>query len=593
MPRPLPVLFAIASAALAASEPVSAQTASRAPLPVSQQASMLDGRVQGLVRDDIGRAVVGASIMALGTTMAFARSDDRGHFSLALVPGDYVLRATRDGYVSTYRELIRIQTSALIERTITVARAGSPAAVAAKPDDYSPSEVAWRLRHLTPTALRDVSPVPGLDDHARPVASPFRSAPLLATAALNGQLNFLTTGSWSSSSGWLPSQLPRAIASVAVGAPVGSFGDWTVRGAMANADLSSWVLLGEYHARDRRAHAFTVGASYSTQIDPATLSASATDAVDGARTVGGLYGFDRWQVSRGLELNYGMRLDRYDYVDQAELLSPRLGARIAVLPGTHLTLSSAQRLTAPGADEFLPPASAGPWLPPERTFAPLISGTRLQAERIRRYEVGLEQEFGSGARRPSLGIMRFRELALDQTATLFGLEPTPDSAHYYVANPGSVDVDGWTVRVSGGLTSRLRGTVDYSISSARWLPGLDADAIADVAASVVRPERERLHDLTTSIETNVPETSTRIRMCYRANTAFGPAGSTSGLFADGRFDLEVRQALPYRPLRGSRLELMFAIRSLFHDGRDMGSFYDELLTIRPPMRIIGGLQVKF
>jgi hypothetical protein len=347
------MLFAIVLAPLSAIGPASAQTRPAGqlrpagqPAAPSRQASLLDGRVQGFVRDDIGGAVVGASIMALGTTMAFARSDEQGRFSLALVPGEYVLRATRDGYVSTYRELIRIQTSALIERTITVARQGAATVVtsALKDDDYAKSEVAWRLRHLTPTALRDRSFGSGLDARA----ASFQPSSSFTNLPLNGQVNFLTTGSVSSASGWLPSQLPRAVASLALGAPVGSYGDWIVRGAMATADLSSWVLLGEYQARDRRAHAFTIGVSYSAQVDPASLAEPLGNPLESTRSVGGLYAFDRWQVRRGVELSYGVRLDRYDYVDQPELLSPRLGARLAVLPHTYLSVDMAQRVTAPG-----------------------------------------------------------------------------------------------------------------------------------------------------------------------------------------------------------------------------------------------------
>ena len=116
MSRRAPLILAIASAALAASPSAFAQMSARAPVKIAEEASVRDGRVQGVVRDDRGLGVAGVSIVALGTTMAAVRSDELGHFSLALAPGEYVLRAARDGYVSTYREPIRVQTSASIER---------------------------------------------------------------------------------------------------------------------------------------------------------------------------------------------------------------------------------------------------------------------------------------------------------------------------------------------------------------------------------------------------------------------------------------------------------------------------------------------
>ena len=77
---------------------------------VGQQASAREGRVHGRVRDDAGRAITGVSVLAVGGTAlpVMARSDESGQFVLALPPGEYILRATRDGYVSTYAS-VRIQ----------------------------------------------------------------------------------------------------------------------------------------------------------------------------------------------------------------------------------------------------------------------------------------------------------------------------------------------------------------------------------------------------------------------------------------------------------------------------------------------------
>jgi len=60
----------------------------------------------------------------------------------------------------------------------------------------------------------------------------------------------------------------------------------------------------------------------------------------------------------------------------------------------------------------------------------------------------------------------------------------------------------------------------------------------------------------------------------------------------GRINLELRQQLPYRPLHSADWNVLFTLRTLVHD-RDGGSIYDELLTVRPPARMTGGLQVRF
>ncbi len=558
-----------------------------------------------------------------------ARSDTAGEFLLALPPGEYILRATRDGYVSTYREPVRIQSSTQLERNIVLTRQGVSGAgrlvlmassglpVSADPAEepgadasdanHSHSEAAWRLRHLAPTALRDIAQAGSVEAGSTSTFKPKPSfvdwmmgesartaAAFFTNTNFTGQVNFLTTSSLNTGGGWLPAELPHGVAYLAIGAPVGSQGDWTVRGAMSASALASWVVLGEYTARDDQAHAFSIGVSYSSQPSAAGRELTPPPVTEQVRSVGGMYGFDRWHVNPALELDYGVRLDRYDYVAGSEFVSPQLGFKVRVLPQTRLTMLASERAIAPGADEFLPPPSAGPWLPPERTFSPLLPGSFFQAERVRNLDFGVEQQLGRFKSAPMIGVRRFQETAKDQVATLFGLDSESSVGHYYVATPGSMSADGWIMRASSRLGSRVEGAVDYTVSQALWTSGPEAVAIATLAPSVVRPSRERLHDVTTSINATIPETSTKLAMAYRLNTGFSTADTNAALpIAGGRFDVELRQALPLHPTRGSRTELVVVVRNLFRDPGDAGSLYDELLTVAPPMRIMGGVQVKF
>src|SRR5690606_20666732 len=116
----LPVLVALLG--LPAAHETAAQ--SRSPLPVAVRASSAPvSGVAGVVVDEDGAGVDGVSILAMGTTLAMVRTDDTGRFSLRLPPGPYVLRATRDGYISTYRELIDVRREITISRSITLIRA--------------------------------------------------------------------------------------------------------------------------------------------------------------------------------------------------------------------------------------------------------------------------------------------------------------------------------------------------------------------------------------------------------------------------------------------------------------------------------------
>ena len=625
MPRHVPVSIALLSSLLVTTS-VFAQQRGRTPAPVSQQVSAAAGHIRGMVRDDIGSAVGGVMVVAMGTTLASVKSDSTGRYALELPPGEYILRAARDGYVSTFHEPVRMQTSVELERNITLVRQGAttrpvmlagvgdltsliqfPAststAAAGKDADHAHDEAAWRLRYLPRTALRDVAPgadvVTGdtaIDPREHPgysYAAPGGSnaSSLFASAGLQGQVNYLTTNLLPGSSFNTGTDLARGVASASVGAPVSNVGDWIVKGAFNAGGLTSWALHGEYRSRENQTHVLTLGMSHSAQV-VTDRSGTLTGPVQ-SRSVGGIYGYDRWHASRLLELNYGLRFDRYDYLTTGPLLSPRAGLRLQVAPGTYAVVSGSYDRVAPGAGEFLPPAATGPWLPPQRTFSSL-GGAPLSAESIETYQVGLDQQFGSADHQRTVSVRRFRQSIDDQVATLFGVEVEGDVDHYLVATAGDVQIDGWSVGIGGALSPYVRGQVNYSLGQAAWTHEPASAALGRAAGSTMRDNRESIHDLTTAITGSFPSTATAVSFVYRMSSAFSQTGAVSRLPGfDGRFDVEVHQALPYQPIRGGKLEVLFAVRNLFYDAHDTRSLYDELLTVKPPMRLVGGIQIRF
>ena len=125
-------------------------------LALAVSASMMSGSVYGVVRDERGQAVGDASIVALGATVAAASSDRTGRFTLALPPGHYMLRAMREGYLSTFREPLRIGMGTPVERNITLVRQGDAVeTVPAGGVDHAHTTLAWRLRHMRRVVLRD------------------------------------------------------------------------------------------------------------------------------------------------------------------------------------------------------------------------------------------------------------------------------------------------------------------------------------------------------------------------------------------------------------------------------------------------------
>ena len=602
------------------------------------------GSITGVVSDDRGGPIAGALVSALGTvTVAKAITDATGYFAIEALPiGDYTLQAHLTGFSGSARATVKVSglppalqrlqlrrlnaavaTSGTTEspvpaRPIMAAGFGLPAGTlsdqadssdtttdTAARDDHPHNETAFRLRHIKRSILKDEAPIVSVVEREGEINSSslfgraMDSAASLATSfftdlPFTGEVNVLTTGAFGPDELFSSETLPRGVAYMAIGAPTPA-GDWSVRAAMSQGDLSSWIVAGAFQSHERNSHLYSFGYSYGTQNylggNPAALAA----ATESSRNVGELYGEDRWEISRAIVIDYGGRYGNYDYLRTGGLFSPRMGVTIEPLRHTRVSALVAQRMIAPGAEEFVASETPGPWLPPERTFAPLGAPSATSAfsvERARSLDLLIEHDLDESY---AVGVRRFYQDVDNQLVTLFGLNVPggPQSVgHYYVANAGSLGADGWGVRLTS-TGKRVKGTVDYSVTRARWVEGGDATAVASWAPAAIRYANEDLHDISTSVATDIPETSTRVFVFYKINTGYARSDTSltrPGL--DARFDVQINQALPFE-LGGTRWEVLLGLRNLFRDPNDPGSVYDELLVVRPPKRVVGGFLVRF
>ena len=601
------------------------------------QARASTGTISGTVIDEAGSALRGAMVSALGVTLASTVTDERGQFTFnQLPPGEYLLRAHMLGFAGSTGLMVRVGGTTPFQRVQlrrldgAVATTGT-APVMARPiiaagfdlprgteapktdpvdaDGHPHDEAAWRTRHLPRSILKDASPIVVLtDDEAEefaPTTSLFGramgSAANIATSLFtdfpfSGEVNILTTGAVAPGTTMLaPPALPRGVAYLALSAPAPG-GEWLIRGAMSQSDLSSWIVAGSFASKPGSTHRYDLGLSYSTQDyqggNPAALAA----VTDGSRNVGELYAFDQWSLNSAVTLNYGARYAHYDYLQARGLLSPRFGIGVEALPNTTIRATVAQRMVAPGAEEFLATNSPGPWLPPERTFAPLRDPAAIdafRAERSRSFEAEVERQFADSF---AIAVGRFHEQVDDQLVTVFGLRLPggPRSVgHYYVANAGAVEADGWLVRWSSPANRRVQGSVQYSRTDAHWLTRNDTELLGGAVPAVLRPDNEDIHDLTSSITADIRETATRVFVLYKMNNRFvGSASTPADVGLDVRFGIQVNQALPVA-FAGTKWEVLVGLRNLFRDPTDPASVYDELLVVRPPKRLVGGFLVRF
>jgi hypothetical protein len=577
----------------------------------------------GTVTDRNGRPLIGAVVSAIGSESAFAVSDRDGRFTFRTLPqGPYVVRAHLQGYLPARPRLVQISTAARGDFNIVLAKrsetADAPAVLAAgvgpidvptttEPENegtHEHDELAWRLRHLKRSVLKNQGQtIPGLDDLdgdspwmglTRAVGESARLASILADLPLAGQFNLLTTTSFDSPQDLFSPDgaLPRSIAFLSLAAPMPS-GEWRMRGAITQGELSSWTVAGSF-ARDPGAeHAYKAGFSYGMQRYAGGNAEALAAMRDGSRTVGMLYAYDHWAVARAVKLDFGGRYANYGYLQDQGLFSPRAGVAVKPSEKDSLTLhaSVAHRESAPGAEEFIPP-SIGVWLPPERTFSPVSRRGEFTPERIDHVEVGVERVMPGAL---LVGVRAFRQRGEDQIVTLFGtgaIDGVANTGHYRVGSAGDFEATGWAVSVSRSVGETTRASVEYARADAEW-DGRTRDvwALTRVAGQVLR-QSDRVHDLTATVESVVPVSSTRVFLLYKLNSAHSAPGMDQVSVRSPRFDVQINQALPFGFAR-SRWEALVAVKNVFHDEFDSGSIYDELLVVRAPTRVLGGVTVKF
>ena len=585
----------------------------------AQPGAVSQGELRGVVQDDRGASLPGAVVSVIGSITEFAVSDNEGRFVFRNLPyGPYLLRAHLQGYLAGRARIAQVN-GARTNWTLALSRTdgeGSPSVLAAgmaggeesaPPDvtgeEHDHDEVAWRLRHLKRSVLKDeqarggYTEQPFLEDPlaniARAVGSPMRLASsLFADVPFSTQINLLTTTSFDRPQDLfsINAGTPQGVAYVSVVAPTAD-GEWMVRGTLTQGDVSSWIVAGSYSRRLSDHHRYEAGLSYSTQRYLGG-NAEALNAVrDGARNVGSMYASDDWSFGSRVHVGYGAKFASYDYLTEDHgLFSPRASVTVQPFQGDPVRVHAAvsHREMAPGAEEFLPP-STGLWLPPERTFSP-VGHAGFLPERMDHTEVGVEREWPGHV---VVGVRAFRQAIDDQIVTLFGTSTGVDSTigHYVVGSAGDIEAYGWGATVSRDVGTLLRTAIDYTQSDTQRTAASPSERrLSRLAPSVLR-DAETVRMMTASVQSVVPVSLTRVMVVYRVSNAF--ADSLTAPAPAARFDVQVNQALPFLNFGGAQWEMLVAVRNVFREDLFEGSVYDELLVVRPPKRMLGGVTVRF
>jgi hypothetical protein len=618
--------------------------------PVLLTASLASGWIEGVVTDERRLPIVGAAVTAQGRDLLIIETDRSGRFELRGIPaGTYLLRVQGRGYAASRREFVPVVPSRGTHFDVQLRRAaapvmapGAPAVMAAGVGGLSPSAVdpvdgtvpvessvvetspadiphdhstaAWRLRHARRSVLRETTsriddlsnyddvelwkPLAHLDHLAGWTADIGRSAAsAVLNGALTGRVQLLTAGAIDQPfEAFTTDDMPAGIAFVHLAGPLSTRTTWSVEAATARGGVSSWFVGGTYATVVADRHGIEVHSSYSRQRSAAASGVGVYPLEDDGRSAGGVQVVDHWTLTPHAMLDVGGRYERYDYLRDPGLFSPTATASFSPAARTWLRVTVARDMSAPGAEEFVPQAYGSLSLPPQRTFSALVAGLPLEGQETRHLGVALEQDIASFR----VSVTHFRQAVEGQLATVF--DPNlargrrrADLGHYAVASVGDLAASGWGVGVSRPVGSNVRGALEYRTSDVDWDAGDQIVAVGRVAPSVVRPDRERMHDVTLRVDAAAPRTGTRLSAACRYNSRFTrgsvrdetPAGAT-------RYDVQVYQGIPGLKGEAAQVELVFGVRNLIRGSLEgVASLYDELLVVRPPTRVVGGLTVQF
>jgi carboxypeptidase family protein len=648
----LPIV--LLTAAVAGHAPVSAarQSQTRGVRPAPSQtpvmitASAASGWIEGIVTDDRNQPVRGAAVTAQGRDLLIIETDQSGRFALRGIPaGTYLLRVQGRGYAASRREFVQVVPSRGTHFDVQLRRAAAtamapavpevmtasvgfdasaegrpaalPAPVSPEPESleavpHDHSSAAWRLRHAKRSVLRERTS--GIEDSAAIEEEELwddrdrfdlaewtmglgrSAASAVLNGALTGRVQLLTAGTFDQPFEALTTDdVPAGIAFVHLAGPLSTRTTWSVEAATARGGVSSWFVGGTYATVVADNHGVEVHSSYSRQRS-AEADGTGLYGIEDGRSVGGVAVVDHWTISPRAMLEVGGRYERYDYLLDPGLFSPAITASISPGARTWIRVTAAREMTAPGAEEFVPEAYGSLSLPPQRTFSPIVPGAALQGQETRHLGIALEQDVASFR----LAVIHFRQDVYGQLATVFdpGLargQRRADLSHYAVASVGDFGATGWGFGVSRPMGTHLRGSVEYRMSEIDWATGDGAPAVASVAPSAVRGARERVHDITMRMDAAAPSTGTRVSAACRFNSDYTRAAVDDlGPGPGTRFDVQVYQGLPFLNGDTTQVELVFGVRNLLHNGLDsVSSIYDELLVVRPPTRVVGGVTVQF
>lgn len=540
--------------------------------------------VAGAVISVFGKGIRGGSLVTL--------SDSTGQFFLPSLPaGSYTLRALGEGHLPAparhvtvlpdHDSLFTVSLTPLGESPGT--KAGDEGSIADR--ETVARELRWLMRHKRRSVLETQA-----DDRPREQGDVAPAPPHLLERAvawlpdLSGSVEVRATPT---AVGLNPDALsadatPASLGAVRLKGRLADIGSWSLGGLLTETESTSWRMAAEFVIEPGGGHEITTGAGYGTRY-MRPLVPSGDGNVD--RAVGAIFLRDEWTVGERFRASVGMKYSYVGFAQDRNHLDPVATLEFRSGHHTRIRGSFASRTLVPGGDLLtLSTLTSSPLV----SFAAMAPD--LRAERLSHYELAADHSLGA----TSLGAYTFYENVRDPLVSAFGELGPARSLQIFNARAASVRGMGFTVghRFGDMVNTSVSYTYGRSWREDAPRPDLPSTAAGWIPASYREAD---FHDLVARLETCFDLTDTRVVAFYRVNALSAESDGKSGRAGstNTRFDIQLTQGLPFlQPLTRADWEVLLAVRNLLYETTEGGAL-DELMVVRPPKRVLGGISIRF
>ena len=541
--------------------------------------------VAGAVVSIFGKGIRGGSLVTL--------SDSSGQFFLPSLPaGSYTLRALGNGHQPAPAKTVTVLPHQDSVFTVSLKPVGGKtpeasdvAAAAATEDDEARRELRWLVRHKRRSVLedRDYDPRAGSEgpSETAPARVDLESAVASSMPAVAGTFEVMTTPALIGEDGALAlaDGVPTSQGVLRLHGKMADFGEWKLGGLVTESEGAAWRMAAEFTLTPGGGHEIQAGAGYGTRYLRPILGVGPGAPLD-TRSVGSIFARDSWRMGQSWTASLGTRYSYVGFLEDGNNLDGFVALERAAGRHGRIHGSLAVKTLAPGGDLLTLSSLASD---PVLSLAHLDDS--LRAERTGRSELGFDREVGHA----TIGAFVFREGVRDQLVNVHGRQANDGLR---ILNGGSLAVRAVGLTLTQRLGNAVTGSLTYSYGRASR-EGVPEGLLADDPGFSGAFREAGYHDVVARVETFIDLTGTRLTAYYRVNTLEPEGESGARSVTNRRFDIRLTQGLPFmQPITRADWELLVAVRNLFYEDFEGGAL-DEIASLHPPKRVMGGFAVKF